>query len=331
MSTTIEPGLVTVVVASYNHARYLKRRMDSLLAQTYRQLEILVIDDRSPDNSVEILRTYEADPRVKLIVREQNGGWVAVSNQGAELARGEFLLFGNCDDACDPRLVERLVDAMHKHPSAGIAFSRSVFTDENDRVIGDDFATRERDFRRLCQHDVLIPAARMSRFLLDSCAIPNLSAALFRNRCFADVGMLSPNYRVCSDWDLYFRIAASYDVAYVAEPLNQFRQHEATIRSVTKERVINDETLSLLLREIRALDLSFLERCKYRTHAMYIWALHIISPSWSGLRNFPYLARRVFTLDPPSLLFLLPGLAKRAIGVMGKVLSRLHLIPDTPR
>ena len=74
MSGTFEPGLVTVVVASYNHARFLTRRMDSLLAQTYRQLEIIVIDDRSPDNSVEILRRYESDPRVNLIVREQNGG-----------------------------------------------------------------------------------------------------------------------------------------------------------------------------------------------------------------------------------------------------------------
>jgi glycosyltransferase involved in cell wall biosynthesis len=328
---TFEPGLVTVVVASYNHARYLTRRMDSLLAQTYRQLEIIVIDDRSPDNSVEILRKYESDPRVKVIVREQNGGWVAVSNQGAQLARGEFLLFGNCDDACEPQLIERLVDALGKHSSAAIAFSRSLFTDEEDRVIGDDFPTRPPTFRRMCRQDVLIPGPRMGRFLLDSCTIPNLSAALFRRRDYLDVGMLSPNYRVCSDWDLYFRMAARRDVAYIAAPLNHFRQHETTIRSVTKERVVDDEILTLLLREIRALDLSFLERCRYRTHAMYLWALHIIAPSWSGLRNFPYLAKRVFKVDPPALLFLLPGLAKRTIGVFGKVLSRLHLIPDTPR
>ena len=92
MSTPV-PGLVSLVVASYNHARYLPRRMESLIAQTYPDLEILVIDDCSPDNSVEVLRRYADHPRVQLIEREQNGGWVAVSNQGLALARGELVLF----------------------------------------------------------------------------------------------------------------------------------------------------------------------------------------------------------------------------------------------
>jgi glycosyltransferase involved in cell wall biosynthesis len=298
--------------------------MDTLIAQTYPHTEIIVIDDCSPDNSLEVLRRYESDPRVKLIVREKNGGWIAVSNQGIDLAAGEFVLFANCDDACDPRMVERLVDAMRSNSSAGIVFCRSLFIDELGQVVGDDFSTRERSFRKLCAKDTLISAAQMSRFLLESCAIPNLSAALIRKQCFADVGSFSSAYRVCSDWDLYFRVAARFDVAYVAEPLNLFRQHAYTIRSTTKERVVNEEMFRLLLRQIRLLDLSFTECCRYRLHVMYLWAVHLISPSWSGLRNFPYHLRRVLQLDPLALLFLAPGLALRAGGILIKIFWRFR-------
>ena len=119
------PGLVSIVVASYNHARFLDRRMQSLLAQTYAPIEIIVIDDRSPDDSVAVLRKYASHNNVTLLVREQNGGWVTVSNQGVSLARGEFVLFANCDDACEPTMIARLIEGMRAAPGAGISFCRS--------------------------------------------------------------------------------------------------------------------------------------------------------------------------------------------------------------
>jgi glycosyltransferase involved in cell wall biosynthesis len=320
MSVSGRPGLVSVIVASYNHAEYLVQRMDSLLAQTYKDFEIIVIEDVSPDNSLEVLHRYENNPLVKLVVRERNGGWVKVSNQGIDLARGEFILFANCDDACQPQLIERLVAAMGANPSAGIAFCRSLLVDEHNRILGEDFATREASFRRLCAADRLISGSKMSRFLLNSCVIPNLSAALIRKKCLVEAGGFCSDYRVCSDWDLFFRVTARHDVAYVCAPLNRFRQHPTTIRSLTKERIVIEEYLRLLLSCVARLDLSFTERCRYRTRIMYLWAVHLISPSWSGLRNFPYHLQKVIELDVFALPFLLPALALRAGSVLGKTL-----------
>lgn len=331
MSVSGRAGLVSIVVASYNHAEYLVQRMGSLLAQTYRDIEIIVIEDVSPDNSLEVLRQYEKNPLVELIVRERNGGWVKVSNQGIELARGEFIMFANCDDACQPQLVERLVAAMAANPSAGIAFCRSLLVDERDCILGEDFARREAAFRRFCAADRLISGAIMSRFLLNSCVIPNLSAALFRKKCLEEVGGFSSEYRVCSDWDLFFRIAAHHDVAFVCAPLNRFRQHPTTIRSITKERVVNEEYLRLLLGCVARLDLSFAERCRYRTHIMYLWAVYLISPSWSGLRNFPYHLQKVIECDVFALPFLFPALALRAGSVLGKTLRRAPRTFETLR
>ena len=311
MTATSTPGLVSVVVASYNHARFLDRRMESLLAQTYAQLEIIVIDDRSPDNSVDVLRKYEAHPNVRLVVRETNAGWVAVSNQGAELATGEYLLFANCDDACEPEMIERLVASLATNPTAGLAFCRSVMIDEQDAVITDDFAMREPAFRDFCRTDVLIPRAVMARFLLVACVIPNLSAALFRRQAFVDAGALPPDYRACSDWDLFFRVVRDRDVAYVATPLNLFRQHRNTIRSTTRDRVTLEEYLRLLLSHLHTIPMGLVERSRFRTEAMFLWAVHLLKPSTAGFRDLPFHVRTVLRQDPAALAFLPAGLAWR--------------------
>ncbi len=297
--------------------------MDSLVGQTYPDVDILVIDDKSPDHSVEVLLRYEAHPKVRLILREQNGGWVTVSNQGVDLSSGEYVLFANCDDDCDSRMIERLVNAMKRHPSAGIAFCRSLMVDEDDRVLGDDFAIREARFRKRCAQDTLLSGREASRFLLHSCVIPNLSAALFRRECFTKVGNLSSDYRVCCDWDLFFRVASRYDIAYVAEPLNRFRQHRKTIRSVTKDAVVYEEYFRLLLGEIARLDLSMIERAKFRTHVMYLWAVHLSSPSLNGIFNLPYHFGKVVRLDPWALLFFPPACFARAWELLGKLFRKL--------
>jgi len=330
MSVAMKPGLVSVVVTSYNHAGFLERRMDSLISQTYQDIEILVIDDCSTENNVEILRRYESHPKIQLLLRKQNGGVVSATNQGIEMSSGEFVIIAQCDDDCDPRMIERLVGALKSHPTAGIAFCRSQLVDQNDQVIGDDYSTRERSFRKRCTTDVVVRGAEMSRFLLHSCVIPNMSALLMRRDCLAAVGALSGAYAVCWDWELFFRVAARYDVSYVAEPLNRFRQHKNTIRSVTKNRVIYGEMFRLLLGQSKALDLTLIERCRFRTRIMFLWAVHLISPSWSGLKNFPYHASLVFRYDSLALLFLWLGLVLRATQVLGKLVLGRQRLPALP-
>jgi glycosyltransferase involved in cell wall biosynthesis len=326
MSQQWIPGLVSVVVASYNHARFLRRRMESLINQTYPQLEILVIDDCSPDNSVEVLQDYATHPQVRLIFRNENGGWVSVSNQGIEMSRGEYILFANCDDDCEPQMIERLIQALQVYPSAGLAFCRSLMVDELGRTMGDDYQIREPVFRERCQQDCFLPRDEMRRFLMHSCVIPNLSAALIRRSCFDQVGLLSHDYKACSDWDLFFRIADRFDFAYVAEPLNHFRQHARTIRSATKGRQTYDEFFRVLLGQMGHTGFSALERSRYRLHVMYLWTIELLRPSLSGLINFPHHAKLVVSLDPVSLLYLLPAMVRRVLTLPMKALGRIGKI-----
>ena len=317
------PGLVSIIVASYNHAQYLEQRMDSLINQNYQDVEILVIDDCSTDNSVEILRQYESHPKVRLIIREKNGGWVAVSNQGVELSDGEFLIFANCDDTCDPCMIERLVQAMRTNPTAGIAYCRSLIIDEAGKHLGDDFFFRERSFKLRCNKDTLLTQKEMSRFLLDSCVIPNLSAALFSRECYMSSGGLTSAYQVCSDWNLFFRVTAHYDVAYIAEPLNSFRQHKTTIRS-TKERIWYEERMGLLLEQIALLRLTSIERVKYRFCVMYIWSAHILRPSLNGVLSFFFLLKVVLRCDSVAIIFLPIALVVTVVSLPFKVVNKIY-------
>lgn len=324
MSPPPVPGRVSCVVASYNHARFLPQRMESLLAQTYPNLEIIVIDDCSPDNSVEVLRRYESDPRVKLVVRERNAGWVAVSNQGIELATGEFVIFTNCDDACEPLMIERLVASLQAHPSAAIAFCRSRTVDADNHVLGDDRAYQSAAFRYQCATDTLISGAQMSRFLLYGCVISNLSAALFRRSCFTAIGQLSADYRMCADWDLFFRVARRFDVAYVAEPLNLFRQHAMTIRSRMKDRDTYQEYFCVHLSHAAHMKLTASERAHFRTYVMFLWAVHLLSPSLRGVADLPYHLRLLLRLDPAAVAFLPAGVALRLGDLARKAVLRIR-------
>ncbi len=319
----MEPGLVSVIVASYNHSEYLKERMDSLINQTYQNLEILVIDDCSTDGSLEVLRGYESHPKVKLIIREINGGWVNVSNQGVDVSKGEFIIFANCDDTCEPQMLEKLVESIKKNPTAGIAYCRSKMIDQSGKLLGDDFLIREEAFRNFCKTNILVPKNIFSKFLLNSCVIPNLSAALFRKNCYIYSGGMTGLYKVCADWDLFFRVTQYYDIAYIAEPLNSFRQHKTTIRNTTKEQIYFGEVLSLLLTQITRQNLTLLEHFKFRFHVMYLWTIKIIQPSFDGTQFFMSLSNIVFKKDPAAILFLPIALICRAFIVSVKKLRNI--------
>jgi glycosyltransferase involved in cell wall biosynthesis len=324
MSNVIKSGLVSVVVASYNHAEYLEQRMDSLINQTYQNIEILVIDDCSTDGSVKVLRKYESHPKVKLIIREKNAGWVAVSNQGVAMSLGEFIIFANCDDSCEPQMIERLVKAICENPTAGISFCRSSMIDEDGKLIGDDFLGREKAFKIRCNTDALLNQNEMSRFLLHSCVIPNLSATLFRKESYKTVGGFTSAYKVCSDWYLFFKVVENYDVAYIAQPLNEFRQHKTTIRSSTKERILYEEIIGLLLGRIKSLNLTFAERVKYRLHVMYLWSVYILGPSFGGIFSFVYLLKVVLRFDTIAIAYLPLALILRLIQLPLKALNKIY-------
>ncbi len=224
---------VSIVFTSYNHKDFLSKAVESLLAQSYYDFELIIIDDCSTDGSQEVLNSYN-DSRIKLYLREKNfGGYVKSTNYGASLAKGEYIIFAQCDDFAESTQIEKLVSAMDSN-NVGVVFSISNMIDAADYILGTDFEQRGTEFKEFCSNSRIIPNKRMMEFLFESCVIPNLSAALIRREIFEKVGRLSDKYVVLADWNLWLNLSKKCDFYFIAEPLNNFRQHDTTIRNSVK-------------------------------------------------------------------------------------------------
>ncbi len=226
---------VSIVLPSYNYARYLDERIQSLLNQTYTDFELIIVDDASTDNSVEVINKYVHDGRVKTHFFEQNSGlpykrW----NDGADLAQGEYILFAGADDSCAPTMLEKLVSKIDASPSVGIAYTQSLEIDGDGKVVRSLlYRTDDLDQARW-QHDYINNGQDECRYLVVKNTIPNASSVLLRRAVFEQAGRFDEQLRLVADWMLWARILLISDVAYVAEPLNYFRVHRKTVRSKTR-------------------------------------------------------------------------------------------------
>lgn len=264
--------LVSIIFTSYNHAEFLQKALDSLINQSYQNFELIIIDDFSTDGSREILLSYKDNEKIRLHFLDNNtGSYVKASNYGASFARGEYLLFAQCDDFAEPQQIETLLNGILKNNSVGVIFSRSNLIDKNDVVFADDYKGREKQFRIKCKHDTIISSSEMRRFLSYSCVLPNLSAALLKKELYTVVGGLPEEYQVAADWAFWLNLSERVDFFYISKPLNNFRQHETTIRNTIKAKKQIIEIYTIFYTHIKNYKLSKKSIRNMKLGAGFIW------------------------------------------------------------
>ncbi|MES2828418.1 MAG: glycosyltransferase family 2 protein [Bacteroidota bacterium] len=233
MDKEITP-LLSVVFTSYNHEKYLQQAVEAILNQTFKDFELIIVDDASTDSSAEILKRYSKIDYVKLhLLAENTGSYVKASNYGAQGARGRYLIFAQCDDYAELTQFDTLIKALENDENVGVAFCRSNLIDEDSNFISDDYTIRDRVFKRRFKKDTKLSSAEVSYFLSYSCILPNLSAAILRTELYKRV-LLSEKYLMAADWLFWLDLSKITNFYYISKPLNNFRQHSATIRSKTK-------------------------------------------------------------------------------------------------
>lgn len=226
---------VSVIMPNFNHAPFLKERMDSILAQTYADIEIILLDDASTDDSVAILKQYTTNPKVKeLIVGETNSGNTFVQWQrGLAKASGEYVWIAESDDVAKPALLKTLVDTLEQN-DAVVAFCASRKMDENGVVIPQSVdCVWQKDFS-------LSGPEFVRKYLLGYNYIQNASAVVFRREATMHVDFAAvQQYPASGDRLFWIEMAMQGRVAYVAEPLNGFRQHARKVSGTAENRGIN--------------------------------------------------------------------------------------------
>ena len=220
---------VSVIVPNYNHAPYLERRLRSVLDQTVRDIEVIFLDDASPDDSLAVFdRVAAGDARVRLVRNEQNSGSTFKQwNKGVGLAAGEYVWIAESDDAADPRFLEVMLDRLDRHPRAALAYCRSTEVDPvgapTGRVLpaGEAFAA---DFVRPGREHA-------AEHLTFTNTVPNASGVVFRRAAYLAAGGADESFRLTGDWRCWIDLCLQGDVAYTAEPLNLWRWHPNSVRA----------------------------------------------------------------------------------------------------
>ncbi len=317
--------LVSVIVTSYNHAEYLGQRIDSLLAQTYRPLEIVVVDDHSLDDSAKVLDAYRNFPQINVKILEKNLGYAHAVNAGVRLSAGDYIMFAECDDYSHPEQIKVLLSALLNNESTGVGYSRSNIVDEKGAVLGDDFKGREEAFKIRCSRDTLITRKEMQRFLLTSCVIPNMSAVLMRKKYFDRVEGLSPLYKACADWDFWCRVAEHCDFYYVCSPLNNFRTHQTTVRETSGIKTPVCEIFDVLYRASSRVRLSPGEKRRFKTNVGFIWASYILLNALEWLRSFPGIWRCSLRYEKLSIVYLIGGFMQSGMLLLKKTVTMITM------
>lgn len=299
-----------MIVTNYNHAKYLDGRMESLLKQTYPNLEIIVVDNCSTDNSLEVLAKYK-DPRVTIKALEKNIGNINSTNLGVSLSQGKFFILAEADDYNDPRQIELLYQAMAGNEAIGAAFCRSYLVDAEGKIFDDDFNQRDRAFKKFCSKDTLIPGRIAQRFFLNSCVIPNFSAVLFRRKYYDLAGGLLHLFKTCADWEFWFRMSRHCDLYYLTSPLNYFRRHRASTGTLLGVELTVTEIMAMLYQASRTIELTVWERFLFRVNVGLVWGRYRAPAPGLWWKSFPSIWRESLKYDKLSVVFLVLAFVKR--------------------
>ncbi|MEZ5319806.1 MAG: glycosyltransferase family 2 protein [Vicinamibacterales bacterium] len=246
--------LVSVVIPTYNHARFLAEAIDSLLAQDYPRLEVVVVDDGSTDGTGEILESY----RDRIVFeRQANSGQSAALNRGWALARGEILSYLNSDDVLRPGAVRLAVDAFAAAPDASFVYGDFELIDLDSRV-----------YRTVRTVESAFPEM-VARFI--TVAGPG---GFFRASALERAGGWDPHFKQNPDVDFLFRLGLTGRFVRIPAVMAAFRVHEGsqTYRVPSIERA--DEPLVIIERFFGRADIP--EPVRRRQHASTA-AAHVLA------------------------------------------------------
>ncbi|MBZ0274516.1 MAG: glycosyltransferase [Anaerolineae bacterium] len=276
----------SVIIPTFNRSALLREAVESVLAQTYHPLEIIVVDDGSTDDTAALMAGY--GDRVRYI-RQTNAGVSAARNHGFRVSQGEFVAFLDDDDLYLPLKIERQVACLGANPAAGLAHSRYLLGNNAGQVVGRIGLLSE----GYILHELL-----HRNFLW-------MSSPLIRRDVLEKVGGFNETLSTAADYDLWLRIAgAGYPFACVQEPLGIYRLQQGSM--VTNVARTEDEVISILDRYFASPQLApdrlALKNAAYAEWRLWFARRHYAVGSWDAARRN---LAQVLALDPgitPSVL-----------------------------
>ena len=214
--------LVSVIISNYNHAQYLEKRIDTVLNQTYQNIEVIILDDKSTDNSLEVIEQYRNHPKVaQIVVNEQNTGspfkqW----DMGINLANGELIWIAESDDYNELTFLEELITEWSKHKNVVVAFSSYV------QFWCEEFLyPKERKSQCFKGSNFVRNRQARGNYVL------NASGAIFSKTTYGKIEKRFLTFKSAGDYMFWTEMLLHGDVVKVNKNLVYWRRHNASVTS----------------------------------------------------------------------------------------------------
>ncbi len=222
------PDKVSVIIPTYNHARFVLDAVESALSQSYKNIEVIVIDDGSTDNTREILLPY-AD-RIKYVYQE-NRGLSAARNRGIIESTGEYIALLDADDMWLPAKLEKQVKFFSESNRVGIVSCGGYVVDITGETMKEILVFNYND-----------KLTFLTNLLFSNTVWGGGSSAVVRRECFNNVGLFDESLRSAEDWDMWLRVAINYDIRFVELSLSKIRVIQGSMSSsANAERMLINE------------------------------------------------------------------------------------------
>jgi glycosyltransferase involved in cell wall biosynthesis len=220
---------VSIVIPSYNSEKFIATTLDSVLGQTFKDIEVIVVDDGSTDTSPEIVRTYGAPIR---LVPQKNSGVSAARNRGISEAKGKFIGFIDSDDYWFREKLASQIGVFRTHPEVGVVYSSFHRWESDDQ----DCFPQPESFHfegALDEIDLEYSGWVYHLFLLDCWMLT--STSIFRKEVFEKCGNFDSSLPCGEDWDLWLRIAREYPMIKLKTATTLYRQHKQQTTQVVRD------------------------------------------------------------------------------------------------
>ena len=211
-------SMVSIIMPSYNHEKYIKEAIDSVLSQTFQDFEIVITDDGSVDGTVDEVRKFD-DPRIKLFVFDKNQGACAAAAKCIEESSGDYIAMMSSDDIFMPEKLEKQVAFLDANPNIGAVFGYAEFIDED----GGPYSGKSSYFTKNVFAAENRSRHEWLRYFFQGANCLCHPTLLIRRECYDKVGVYDKRLAQLPDLDFWIRLCMAYDIHIMQEPLIKFR------------------------------------------------------------------------------------------------------------
>ncbi|MEI6580868.1 MAG: glycosyltransferase [bacterium] len=255
MNKTFNPK-VSIIIPVYNGEDYVREAIDSALAQTYKNIEIIVINDGSKDNTEKIVKEYGDNVRY---FYKDNGGVASALNTGIEKMEGEYFSWLSHDDVYYPNKISKQINSIRENQEIFIVYSNVEYIDENSKFINKTIHERYHSLSKLNMG--LYPVIK---------GVANGCSMLINKKCFDKVGLFNEKLLTANDYDMWFRMFRSNKIKFMPEVLIKYRLHKkqgtSTIKTYNNE---SDELWSVVINSLSIDEILGIESSVYLFFAKF--------------------------------------------------------------